>query len=493
MSDVRVRLAPSPTGPTHMGTAYQGLFDLLYAKKYSGQFILRIEDTDQTRSRREYEESLIQSLRWIGLTWDEGPDVGGPHGPYRQSERLDLYHEHARQLVESGHAYPCFCTAERLTALRAEQAQNKERLGYDRHCMHLDRGEAERRIDAGEAHVIRLKMPREGTCVVRDRLRGTIELEYAQSDDQVLLKSDGFPTYHLAVVVDDHHMRITHVIRGEEWITSTPKHLVLYEAFGWDPPEYMHLPLLLNPDGTKMSKRRNPTSIEYYRRAGYLGDALLNYLALMAYPPLGEEEKFSFDQLTEHFDADRINLGGSIFDLEKLNWLNGRYVREERTPEQIMSELKGWLLNDEFITQIVPLLQQRMETLGDFMPKAAFFLAREVSPDADELVPKKRTPEEAVEMLQTAIWTLDALLDWNREQIEAAIRSVADYWEWPVRDVTVPLTAALAGSRVGPPLFDTVLLLGQDTVRMRLLQAMNALGGLSKKRTAKLEKEWKKT
>ncbi len=491
MSEVRVRLAPSPTGPTHVGTAYQGLFDLLYVKKYGGQFVLRIEDTDQTRSRREYEEALIQSLRWIGLEWDEGPDVGGPYGPYRQSERLALYRQHVDQLVDAGHAYPCFCSAERLAALRAEQSQNKGRLGYDRHCIHLDKDEVGRRVASGEAHVIRLKMPRQGTCIVRDRLRGTVALDYAQSDDQVLLKSDGFPTYHLAAVVDDHHMRITHVIRGEEWITSTPKHLVLYEAFGWPPPEYMHLPLLLNPDGTKMSKRRNPTSIEYYRRAGYLSDALLNYLALMAYPPLGEEEKFSLEQLTEHFDADRINLGGSIFDLEKLNWLNGRYLREERTAEQVLGELKAWMLNDEFVAQIVPLLQQRMETLGDFMPKAAFFWAREVFPVADDLVPKKRTQEEVVEMLQTAIWTLDALLDWNREPIELAVRSIAEYWSWPVRDVTVPLTAALVGSRVGPPLFDTAHLLGQDIVRMRLLQAINALGGLSKKKAAKLEKEWR--
>ena len=491
MSEVRVRLAPSPTGPTHVGTAYQGLFGLLYVKKYGGQFVLRIEDTDQTRSRREYEDSLIQSLRWVGLEWDEGPDIGGPYGPYRQSERLALYQDHARQLVEAGHAYYCFCTAERLSNLRAKQSENKERLGYDRHCVHLPAEEIQQRVASGERCVIRLKMPRQGTCVVRDRLRGTVELDYAQSDDQVLLKSDGFPTYHLAVVVDDHYMRITHVIRGEEWITSTPKHLVLYEAFGWDPPEYMHLPLLLNTDGTKMSKRRNPTSIEYYRRSGYLGDALLNYLALMAYPPLGEEEKFSLAQLSEHFDAERINLGGSIFDLEKLNWLNGRYVREDRTAEQIMDEMKAWLLNDEFISQIVPLLQQRMETLGDFMPKAAFFLAREVSPEVDDLVPKKRTADDAVQMLQTAIWTLDAVLEWDRAHVEEAIRSVAQYWEWPVRDVTVPLTAALAGSRVGPPLFDTVLLLGQDIVRMRFLQAMNALGGLSKKKSAKLEKAWR--
>lgn len=491
MSEVRVRIAPSPTGPTHVGTAYQALFDRIFQQKYGGQFVLRIEDTDQSRSRREYEEQLIESLRWLGLDWDEGPDVGGPYGPYRQSERLDLYQKHARELVDKGSAYYCFCTPERLTELRAEQTRNKGALGYDGHCQHVPAAEIAENLANGVAHVIRLKMPDEGTCVVKDRLRGEIELEYAHSDDQVLLKSDGFPTYHLAVVVDDYHMKITHVIRGEEWITSTPKHLVLYEAFGWQPPEYIHMPLLLNPDGTKMSKRRNPTSVEYYRRAGYLGDALLNYLALMAYPPLGEEEKFSFEQLVESFDADRISLGGSIFDMEKLNWLNGRYLREERTPEQILHELKSWLLNDEYLAQIVPLLQQRMETLGDFMPKAAFFLAREVELVAEDLLPKKREAEDVVQMLQTAIWSLDGVLDWDREHVEAAIRGVAEYWQWPVRDITVPLTVAMVGSRVGPPLFEAVVLIGQDLMRMRLLQAMNALGGLSKKKAAKLEKGWR--
>jgi glutamyl-tRNA synthetase len=492
MSEVRVRIAPSPTGPTHVGTAYMALFDRLFVQKYGGQFILRIEDTDQSRSRREYEDQLIASLRWLGLDWDEGPDIGGPYGPYRQSERLDLYHRNARDLVDNGRAYYCFCTTERLGELRVEQMKNKERLGYDGHCRHLAAVEVEERLAQSEAHVIRLKMPGEGKCVVKDRLRGEIEFDYAESDDQVLRKSDGFPTYHLAVVVDDHHMRISHVIRGEEWITSTPKHLALYAAFDWEPPEYIHLPLLLNPDGSKMSKRRNPTSIEYYRRAGYLGEALLNYLALMAYPPMGEEEKFSLEQLAENFEPERISLGGSIFDLEKLNWLNGRYLREDFTPEQVLEQLKNWLLNDEYITQIVPLLQQRMETLGDFMPKAAFFLARQVEPPVEDLLPKNREANDVVQMLQTAIWALDKILDWNRDQVEAALRSIAEYWQWPVRDVTVPVTAALVGSRVGPPLFETVVVLGQDLTRMRLLQAINVLGGLSKKKMSKLEKEWKK-
>ena len=488
MKDLRVRIAPSPTGPVHVGTAYQALFDLVLARKFGGKFVLRIEDTDQVRSRKEYEDQLLQALSWLGLEWDEGPDVGGEYGPYRQSERLEIYQWHAKELVEAGHAYPCFCSAERLDVLRAEQMQNKERVGYDGHCRALSAQEVERK--SGEDHVIRLKMPGQGRCIVKDRLRGEIEFDFAQMDDQVLIKSDGFPTYHMAVVVDDYLMEISHVVRGEEWITSTPKHLALYAAFGWEPPEYIHLPLLLNPDGSKMSKRRNPTSVEYYRRAGYLPWALLNYLALMAYPPI-DEEKFSFAQLIEDFEPDKINLGGSIFDMEKLNWLNGRYLREDRTPEELLQELKSWLLNDDYLGEMLPLLQARMETLGDFMPRVAFFLARQVEPGAEDLVPKKREVEEVVAMLQTTVWSLDEVLQWDKEGVETALRGVAEYWEWPVRDVTVPLIAALTGARVGPPLFESAALLGRDLTRMRILDAMAVLGGLSKKKAAKLEKAWK--
>ncbi|MEE3234893.1 MAG: glutamate--tRNA ligase [Candidatus Latescibacterota bacterium] len=493
MSSVRVRIAPSPTGPTHVGTAYQALFDKLYADKYGGRFILRIEDTDQERSRDEYETQLINSLKWLGLDWDEGPDVGGDYGPYRQSERLELYREHAKILVEKGRAYYCFCTSDRLSEMRADQEKHKTRQGYDGRCRNLSSIEVDQCMEEGHDHVVRVKMPEDGVCKIADKLRGNIELDFAESDDQVILKSDGFPTYHLAVVVDDFHMRISHVIRGEEWITSTPKHLVLYDAFGWDPPEFIHLPLLLNPDGTKMSKRKNPTSIEYYRRAGYSADALLNYLALMAYPSIKEEEKFTLSELAKEFDVGNINLGGSIFDMEKLNWLNGRYLREERTPQQILSEMKQWLVNDEQFVQIISLLQKRMETLGDFMPKAAFFFARDVSPTEEELLPKGREAGELSQMFQTAVWALDGTVEWGTESVESKVRIVADYWGWPVRDVTVPLTVALTGSRVGPPLFETVILLGIDIVRMRLLKGIETLGGLSKKKAKKLEKEWKKS
>ena len=491
MADVRVRIAPSPTGPMHVGTAYQALFDWVWARKNGGRFVLRIEDTDQARSHQKYEELLMQSLRWLGLAWDEGPDVGGPYGPYRQSERLSIYAEYAAKLVASGCAYPCFCTSERLAALRAEQQQRREPLGYDGHCRALAASEVEAQMRAGCAHVIRLKMPKEGACIVEDLLREPISLQWENIDDQVLIKSDGFPTYHLAVVVDDRLMQISHVIRGEEWITSTPKHLMLYEAFGWTPPTYIHLPLLLNPDGSKMSKRRNPTSVEYYRRAGYLPQALINYLALMVHPPI-EEEKFTLAQLTEHFDPAKLNLSGSIFDIDKLGWLNGRYLREERTPEALLTELKDWLLNDEYVGQMLPFMQPRLETLGDFVPCVAFFFARQVVPKAEDLIPKKREAAEVTRMLQTAVWALDEVGEWDKDGVEKAVRRVAEHWAWPVRDVTVPLIVALTGERVGPPLFESAALLGSELTRMRLLDAMKALGGLSKKQASRLEKDWRR-
>lgn len=488
MSAVRARLAPSPTGQLHVGNAYTALFNLAFARRHGGQFILRIEDTDQTRSRPEYEAQLLEALRWLGLSWDEGPDVGGPCGPYRQSERLPLYQQHARQLVEAGQAYYCFCTPQRLAALRAEQRRLKQSSGYDRHCRELPPAQAEDR--RREPHVVRLKVPVEGRCVLQDTLRGQIEFEYRLIDDQVLLKSDGFPTYHLAVVVDDHLMGITHVIRGEDWINSSPKHLLLYERFGWTPPEHTHLPLLLNPDGSKMSKRRNPTSIDYYRRAGYLGTALRNYLGLMSYPPPGEDEKFALEEMVAQFDLGKISLGGAVFDLDKLTWLNGRYLREDYTPETLLQELKKWLFNDEYLGQMTPLMHSRMDTLGDFMPKCAFFFARRVECAPGELVPEKRTAEELVQVLQTALWALEGALPWGRDRVEAAIRKVAQFWEWPIREVTRPLFGAIMGQRVGPPLFESIALLGMDMSRARILEAMNALGGLSKKRAGELEERW---
>jgi glutamyl-tRNA synthetase len=340
-----------------------------------------------------------------------------------------------------------------------------------------------------------MKMPREGTCVIDDLLRDPISIDYGGLDDQVLLKSDGFPTYHLAVVVDDHLMGITHVIRGEEWINSTPKHLLLYEWFGWDVPQHAHLPLLLNPDRSKMSKRRNPTSIDYYRRAGYLPVALLNYLALMAYPPAtsadgADEEKEPLADLIGRFDLTRVNLGGSVFDLEKLNWLNGRYLREDLTPGQLLVALRDWALNDDFLAQVIPLMQPRMETLGDLMPKCAFFFSRKVAPQVEDLLPKGREAADVAAMLQTTVWSLETVVPWQRDAIEAAVKRVGQFWEWAIRDVTRPLYTAIMGQPVGPPLYESIVLLDVDLTRTRLLEAIEALGGISKKKAKKLEKDW---
>src|SRR5881396_807197 len=379
---IRVRVAPSPTGDPHVGTAYQALFNYAFARSRSGRFVLRIEDTDQARSSRDYEDAILESLRWLGLGWDEGPDVGGPHAPYRQSERTEIYREHVRQLVEAGHAYRCFCTRERLERMRAENAGKKQFSGYDRHCRAVQPEESSRRAASGEPFVVRMKVPASGECVMRDLLRGEIRKEWETVDDQVLLKSDGFPTYHLANVVDDHLMGISHVIRGEEWISSLPKHLLLYESFSWEPPVFCHLPLLRNNDATrsKLSKRKNPTSIRYYRRAGFLPEALVNFLGLMG-GMSGPDEKFTLSEFVSRFRLEEVTLGGPVFDIQKLRWLNGRYIREDYDAPRLRQALETWALSPDTIERIVPLVQPRLETLSDWGYLTAFFFADAVPLD----------------------------------------------------------------------------------------------------------------
>ena len=321
-----------------MGTAYMALFNLAFAKKHGGKMILRIEDTDQSRSSKKSEDAILSSLNWLGLHWDEGPDCGGDFGPYRQSERLNLYKEAIKKLVDAGYAYPCFCTAERLTELRKKQVENKETPRYDGHCLNLSEEEIEKKIKAGEKYVYRLKVPDDGVCRFNDELRGDVQFDWKQIDHQIIQKSDGFPTYHLASIVDDHHMGITHVIRGEEWINSTPKHILLYEGLGWEPPVFAHLPLLRNPDKSKLSKRKNPTSIDYYKDVGFLPEAVVNYLGMMGYTLPDQREIFDINEMSENFDIKRMSLGGPIFDIKKLKWLNGRYLREKLTPEEILRE-----------------------------------------------------------------------------------------------------------------------------------------------------------
>ncbi len=475
---VRTRIAPSPTGDPHVGTAYVALFNYALARRHGGQFILRIEDTDRQRSNAASERMIFEALRWLGLEWDEGPDVGGPYGPYRQSERSAIYREHAERLITSGAAYPCFCSADRLKALRAEQRAKKLPIGYDGHCRSIPPDEARRRVEAGEPHVIRLAMPREGESVVHDLLRGEIRFANAQIDDQILIKSDGFPTYHLANVVDDHLMGITHVIRAEEWISSLPKHVRLYEAFGWKPPVFCHLPLLRNTDKSKISKRKNPVSLNYYRRAGYLPEALLNYLALMGWTMPDEREEFSLGELIENIDLTDIRLGGPVFDLTKLTWLNGRYLRR-MPPEEILDRLRRDLYSDEYFLKILPLVRERIDTLEQFAEYSQFFFAGTLEYDEgarNKLVVKGRTPPQAAKIFRILLEeSLDPLMEWDAAHLEPVVRTACEKAGLTPKELFMPLRVAVTGRPATPPLFDTMEVLGKETCRRRIRRAIEVL------------------
>ncbi len=482
---VRTRVAPSPTGDPHVGTAYIALINYCFAKKHGGQFLLRIEDTDQVRSTRESEEKILDSLRWLGLSWDEGPDVGGPHGPYRQSERSAIYTDHCNRLLNDGHAFKCYCTPEELASMRAQQMAAKQPPKYDGRCAKLTQAECAERDTKGMSHVVRMMVPNEGVCVVQDTLRGPIEFEYSVVDMQVLMKSDGLPTYHLANVVDDHLMGITHVMRGEEWISSAPKHLLLYQYFGWEPPVLTHLPLLRNADRSKLSKRKNPTSILYYQRAGYLPAAMQNFLGLFIKSASEEDEKTSLQELIDGFDVANISLGGPVFDTSKLDWLNGRYMREELTTEQFLDEVRKWALNDEYLTPIAEMAQSRIVKLGDLGALVApFFMNRIESLTAEKLRDGVKIEADQQRAAYTlALQQFDAMIEWNKDGVDAALRKTAAALEIKLKDMIRAFYLAVLGAPQGVPLFDAITHLGRDILRERLRHAMELLGPASKKET----------
>lgn len=493
-SEVRTRVAPSPTGDPHIGTAFMALFNYCFAKSQGGKFLLRIEDTDQTRSTPEYEQAILDALHWVGIPWDEGPDVGGPCGPYRQSERTAIYREYCDKLLDAGHAYYDFSTPEQLAAFRAERQATGKNTGYDGSLGMFTREEAASRLAAGEAAVIRMKVPTEGECVVVDRLRGEIRIPWENIDHQILLKSDGFPTYHLANVVDDHLMQISHVMRGEEWINSAPKHILLYQYFGWDCPEFIHLPLLRNPDKSKLSKRKNPTSINYYRRAGYLPEAVRNYLGLMGYSLPEDREFFTLQEMIETFDIGRVSLGGPVFDVQRLTWLNGRYLRERMTPGDILGRLKAWMLNDETLMQILPLAQPRIEKLTDFVPMAAYMFTDRPTYDPQALITKGLDGERVQALLKTAQWEMEKVAAWSKESVTAIFNAMAEKEGLKLREVSAPFYVALSGAPSALPLYDSMAILGSDMTRRRIQYALEALGQigfpLSEKKLKKLEKEY---
>jgi glutamyl-tRNA synthetase len=487
---VRTRIAPSPTGDPHVGTAYIALFNLCFARQHGGKFILRIEDTDQQRSTAESEQMILDSLRWLGLDWDEGPDVGGDFGPYRQSERMEIYQQYGRQLVEAGHAFYCFATAEELDDMRKEQMARGETPRYDGRGLQLSQDDVMSRLESGMPHVIRMKVPEEGVCSFQDRLRGTIDIPWSQVDMQVLIKADGMPTYHLANVVDDHLMGITHVIRGEEWINSAPKHQLLYQYFGWEMPELTHMPLLRNPDKSKLSKRKNPTSINFYKTMGYLPEAVINYLGRMGWSMPDESEKFTLDQMIEHFDIANVSLGGPVFDVEKLDWLNGMWIRENLDAEQFADEVAAWAINRDNLVRIIPLIKERVEKFSDIAPLVSFLFSGFPSISAADFEHKKLDQETVVKILQFSSWRLDSLRSWQRDDLYQELNQVATAMELKLKDFLAPLFVAIAGSTSAPPLFDAMVILGPDMVRARVRHGLEQAGGVSKKGLKRLEKEY---
>lgn len=487
---VRTRVAPSPTGDPHLGTAYAALFNHVFARRHGGRFVLRIEDTDRQRNTARAEQAIVEALRWAGLAWDEGPDVGGPFGPYRQSERLALYRTHVDRLLAAGAAFRCFCGPERLATMRRAQQRSGQTSRYDGHCLGLAESEGLARARRGEAHVVRLRVPEAGVCRFDDRLRGAVEIPWRQVDMQVLLKSDGFPTYHLAAVVDDHVMEISHVLRGEEWLNSMPKHKLLYEAFGWDMPAHYHLPLLRNPDGSKLSKRRNPTGIDYYRRSGYLPEALLNYLALMGWSMPDERQQFTLAEMTASFDVARFSKGGPVFDRAKLDWLNGQHLRGLPV-DAFMARVGAWALNPTALRPLAPLVQQRVERLGDLLGQVDYLLGERLDVSAAAFAHKRLSADDCKRILSHAGQRLEEIEEWHRDALRNALSALADALQIKLRDFLAPLYVAIAGRSVALPIFDSLAYLGRDLTRARLRSALAALGGLSKKEAKLLTRQYR--
>jgi len=486
---VRTRIAPSPTGDPHVGTAYIALFNMCFARQHGGQFILRIEDTDQARSTAESEQDILGALRWLGLDWDEGPDVGGPKGPYRQSERKDDYKAYALELVEKGHAFYCFRTPEELDQIREERKAAGLNPGI-KGDLELSDEEVKAKLAADVPYVIRMKVPDEGTCIIDDMLRGTIEIDWSQVDCQILLKSDGMPTYHLANVVDDHLMDITHVIRGEEWINSAPKHQLLYQYFDWDMPVLCHMPLLRNPDKSKLSKRKNPTSINYYERMGFLPEAVVNYLGRMGWSMPDESEKFSLAEMISHFDISRVSLGGPIFDVEKLSWLNGLWIRENLSDDEFAKRLQEWSFNSEKMTPLIPHVKGRVDTFSDVVPLAGFMFSGMLNLAVEDFNHNKLEEGQIKRVLQFALWKLEAQRHWTKDNIFADVKALSKAMELKMGEFNFPIFVAIAGTPNSWSVMDSMTLLGPDMTRARLRHALNVLGGFSKKETKRVEKEY---
>jgi glutamyl-tRNA synthetase len=482
----RTRFAPSPTGYVHIGSMRTILFEWLWARHTGGQFLLRIEDTDRNRYVEGAEEQLKESIRMMDLLWDEGPDVGGPFVPYKQSERLDIYHRYAQELLAKGHLYKCWCTPERLKQVNEEKQARKEPPGYDRHCRFLSDEQRAAEEASGKPYVLRLAVPLEGETVLNDLIRGPISFQNALQNDLVMIKGDGFPTYHFAVVVDDHEMQITHAMRGDEWIPTSPLHVLLYQFFGWEQPVWVHLPQVLGPDGKKLSKRHGDTSITDYLEKGYLPEAITNFLALIGWGFDESTEIMSRDELIQRFDLRKISPSGGVFNLEKLNKFNGIYIRQmsaAELTERILPYLqRDNLLSDpmtdeqrSYIEQLVPLIQERLVVLSEAPELLRLFFHAPASYDPALLVPKKLDAATTQQALATAIGALRDLESWSVEALEARLRALAEELGLKVGDLFMALRVGATGSKVSPPLFETMHALGRDETLARLERAAATL------------------
>jgi len=482
---VRVRIAPSPTGYFHIGSARTALFNWLFARHHGGKFIVRVEDTDRSRYNAEAVPDMIASLRWLGLDWDEGPEAGGEYGPYYQSQRLDIYRHHADQLLAQDLAYKCYCSPQRLAALREEQRKNKLDVGYDRHCRNLTATQRAEYEAQGIQPVIRFKAPLAGETSFTDVLYGTITVENKSLDDLVLLKSDGFPTYHLAVVVDDHLMAISHIMRGDEWLPSVPKHILLYQAFGWKPPVFAHLPLILAPTGKgKLSKRHGGVEIREFRRQGYLPEAMVNYLARLGWSYDDKAEIFDREGLIRYFDLTGINNSPARFSYERLEWMNAYYIRH-LAPGDLAQRLVPFMAASGFdvtaadLLPLVPLIQERLKTLADVVAWTDFFFQDDLSYDAQLLIGKKMTAAESLAALRRARDTLAELPEFTAEGLEQPLRDLATQLGLKAGQLFGIVRVAVTGKKVAPPLFETLVLLGRERCLRRMDRALQALAGLA--------------
>ncbi len=483
--NVRVRFAPSPTGYPHVGNIRTALFNWLFARRSGGVFIVRIEDTDQTRKVEDALESILNSLRWLGLDWDEGPEVGGDHGPYFQSERLALYHSSAQRLLAEGDVYLCYCSPQRLAEMRSDQARRKEPPRYDRRCRDLNPGERARFESRGITPVVRFKTPLDGQTRFHDLIRGDIVFDNSTLDDFVLVKSDGYPTYHLANIVDDHSMEISHILRADEWLSSTPRHVLLYQAFGWEPPLFAHLPMILGPDKAKLSKRHGATSVIELKDQGYLPEAVLNFLALLGWSLDDHTEMLSREELVANFSLERISKTGAVFNHEKLLWMNGVYLRQLSPAaflQRIIPLLEDGLpdevarpISEEYVRRIVPLIHERLATINEVITYTDFFFLDTLDHDPSLLVGKKMTPQSTLAALNAAHKRLSALESFDTDSIEGAIRPLAEELGIKTGQLFGALRVATTGRPAAPPLFQTMAVLGKGKCLRRLEAALAKL------------------